>query len=531
MRTVVCNPDNIGDFVIRQPLLTALLRSGGATALAVRDFVAPLASSLFPGTPVFVIPGNPYVPGYHLGGPDGIEFLAALRTFAPDRFITASYQHTHFEEHLSVNFPDAEWVGFNGPLHQPRPNRISIPQIPFQLRVPVDPELPEAEKCSRLAAAVLGEELPALRPEISPTPEGLDEAEAHLQREGLDAVPFWAVCAGDAPEKRIRNWESSQWAALLSRLLDRLPVRLLFLGTPAEHAATAEILAGLGPYRALAVDLTQHPIGIQGMIGLLARAEGYIGRDTGPMHLSAALGKPVLAVFGGGHWPRFVPQATTGAVFTIQVPCRGCDWDCLLPQSLCVKSIPVEPVLESATQLLAGDRPSFQSHVLQMSPAGEEELRRALVSRHQEVRAELHRERGRNAHLEEQLHGAESEKNFWSAAFANSTAGAAARRAEAERRERIRTAALKRMAELRRLAAESRSEAEALRSSEQQLREQLAAQDQRFEQLLAEIHAAFALVPEIRDELAALREELAAPGNESGARIRLLRRILGAGSR
>jgi hypothetical protein len=90
------------------------------------------------------------------------------------------------------------------------------------------------------------------------------------------------------------------------------------------------------------------------LIGLTARSAGYVGRDTGPMHIAAALGRPVLAVFGGGTWPRFLPQVDPSVALAVGVPCVGCGWTCHLPQSYCIKDVPVGEVLQAMKDLESG---------------------------------------------------------------------------------------------------------------------------------------------------------------------------------
>lgn len=63
------------------------------------------------------------------------------------------------------------------------------------------------------------------------------------------------------------------------------------------------------------------------------------------MHLAAALGLPLLGVFGGGTWPRFVPRGATGIAMTVAMPCQGCDWRCHLPEPFCVTGLRPEDVV------------------------------------------------------------------------------------------------------------------------------------------------------------------------------------------
>jgi hypothetical protein len=70
--------------------------------------------------------------------------------------------------------------------------------------------------------------------------------------------------------------------------------------------------------------------------------------------VSAALGKPVLAVFGGGTWPRFLPAADPSVSISMGVPCVGCGWHCHLSESFCIKEVPVEVARAAAEDLESG---------------------------------------------------------------------------------------------------------------------------------------------------------------------------------
>src|SRR5262249_31657293 len=112
--------------------------------------------------------------------------------------------------------------------------------------------------------------------------------------------------------------------------------------TMGEHAGAAAVWSGRAD-----ADLDV-------LIGLTARSAGYVGRDTGPMHIAAALSKPVLAVFGGGTWPRFLPQVDPSIALAVGVPCVGCGWTCHLSSSYCIKDVPVGEVLRAMADLDSG---------------------------------------------------------------------------------------------------------------------------------------------------------------------------------
>ena len=71
--------------------------------------------------------------------------------------------------------------------------------------------------------------------------------------------------------------------------------------------------------------------------------------------LAAALGRPVLPIFGGGHWPRFAPVARRSLTVVQPLPCFGCAWDCYYADAPCVRTISPASVRQALEQFLADD--------------------------------------------------------------------------------------------------------------------------------------------------------------------------------
>jgi hypothetical protein len=100
------------------------------------------------------------------------------------------------------------------------------------------------------------------------------------------------------------------------------------------------------------------------LLTLMKHAALVISNDTGPAHLSIALGAPTIVVVGGGHFSSFVPYpehvCPVNARFVYQVmDCYHCFWRChkrankfqVFP---CVAAIPVDKVWEQSQRLLGG---------------------------------------------------------------------------------------------------------------------------------------------------------------------------------
>jgi hypothetical protein len=346
-------------------MIAAFFEAGHDVLLIVRDFAGSLAKDLFPAARVLQCVGSPYERDFSLSTPLGQELLEELRTFSPELFVVASFQHTQLEELAAAQIPNVDCVGFTGYLFQARPEITAVSAIRFVTQVAVGRDSAELEKNELLCAAVLGHSVELDRPRMEARPQALAEATAQLRELGLNGHPFWAVCAGDAPNKGVRNWRGEQWAEFCRELAGNEGATLLFVGSPDEHAGTVEIQNAMGEAGLRTATITGAPVKLDVLVAILQLSSGYIGKDTGPMHIAAALEKPVLAVFGGGTWPRFIPAAKTGAVFTLNVPCTGCDWQCHLSRSHCVKDIPVERVLRKAKPMLRGELSDFSVEILE----------------------------------------------------------------------------------------------------------------------------------------------------------------------
>jgi len=107
-------------------------------------------------------------------------------------------------------------------------------------------------------------------------------------------------------------WPETRWAAVLQGLAQLHPhAAILMLGVPQEHALNEQIiaLAGIPNALNLACELP-----IPRLIALQARASALVSVDTGPAHTAAAVGCPVLVLFGVADPVRIVPRGEAAPV-------------------------------------------------------------------------------------------------------------------------------------------------------------------------------------------------------------------------
>jgi len=144
----------------------------------------------------------------------------------------------------------------------------------------------------------------------------------------------------------LKRWPAERFAGIARELADRgFAVSVI----PAE----AGRLEGL-PASVAVLGRT----GLAELRDLLAGAQLFIGNDTGPMHIAAAVGTPCLALFGptverlSGPWPLPGPGSPHRVLWE-DVPCRPCaQLTCVQPQDWCMEKLGEDRVLRMALELL-----------------------------------------------------------------------------------------------------------------------------------------------------------------------------------
>jgi heptosyltransferase-2 len=160
-----------------------------------------------------------------------------------------------------------------------------------------------------LSCAFLGIEppTPPARIDLATTPEHQRAADDLLAGHGI-ARPFVVVCpfAGGQVDKQDKAWPA--FAEFTRRLL-RDGQQLVACPGPGEEAQAAAEHPGVRL-------LTGVELGVYG--GLLRRAALVVANDTGPAHLAAAVGAPVLSVLGPTRPEQWAPWGPTVRIVSEQ---------------------------------------------------------------------------------------------------------------------------------------------------------------------------------------------------------------------
>jgi heptosyltransferase-2 len=182
----------------------------------------------------------------------------------------------------------------------------------------LDPQaLPQMADRFAALAFHAGTKLPPLpRPALHST---IEQQQQLLARLGIDATkPAVAFCPGAeyGPAKR---WPERHFAALARRLADR-GYTIWLIGSPKDHAV-AETIAQDAP--GLCTNLCGKT-DIAEATDLLAAAKLVVTNDSGLMHVAAAVGRPVIALYGSSS-PLFTPPLSADArIVTLNLECSPC---------------------------------------------------------------------------------------------------------------------------------------------------------------------------------------------------------------
>ena len=153
----------------------------------------------------------------------------------------------------------------------------------------------------------------------------------------------------------IKNWPPERWGALATELARRCGGDLLVVGGPREHELVNNVVATSS---ALARGIVGG-LSLGGLAALHGRARLVVATDSGPLHLAALVGAPVVGLYGPADPAEFGPWCPPHRrpIVRVALPCSPCrtlvDPPCgVSVDPACVTGISVDAVLAAAAELL-----------------------------------------------------------------------------------------------------------------------------------------------------------------------------------
>src|SRR5690606_37836458 len=183
-------------------------------------------------------------------------------------------------------------------------------------------------------------------PRVAARAPSLERASALLVEHGVPAEARLVGFAPGAAYGQAKQWPPQRVAEVIARLAREHGVTSIAFGAVHDRAAARAIESWL---RAHAPDVASRFVDLIGrtslgaLIGAIGRVEAFVANDSGAMHLAAAIGRPVVAVFGPTD-ERATRPIGPHAVITRPVFCRPCMLrECPIDHR-CMKRVPVDAV-------------------------------------------------------------------------------------------------------------------------------------------------------------------------------------------
>lgn len=220
------------------------------------------------------------------------------------------------------------------------------------IAVPKPGEIPPHEACYYLALlqrAGWVEAIPSVQQiTLKVTAESSQSAERRMRDAGLAAGKRRVAIAPGAAYGSAKCWPAERFAAVADALVDDFGVDVVLFGSRSEIDICREITESMRhPTVSLAGQTSMSEIP-----AFFSRCHLFIGNDSGAMHVAAAVGLPIVAVFGSTDAEGTAPVTSRCKVVQHKVACSPCFLrECPIDHR-CMERVPVQEVRDAAAKWL-----------------------------------------------------------------------------------------------------------------------------------------------------------------------------------
>jgi ADP-heptose:LPS heptosyltransferase len=341
---LVARLDSDGDVLLAGPAIRAAKRDAERLTLLCGPRGLQ-AAALLPGVDDIVVHRAEWIdpePPPFANGPIKRLLLELARRAVDEAAILTSFHQSPLPLALLLRLAGVPRIGATSE---------DYPGSLLDVRHRIGGDVHEVERSLSLMRA-LGHELPpdddgALRVLHGPAETPFDE-------------PYVVVHPGASVPARA--WAPERSVELVAALADA-GWRVAVTGSPRERALTAFVAGDRARDLGGATDLAQ-------LAAILAGAAVLVVGNTGPAHLAAAVGTPVVSLYAPTvPAARWRPWCVPHAILHEPVPCAGCRArSCPVPGHPCIDELPLSAVLD-AVERLATPTPAGAPHATEPLPA------------------------------------------------------------------------------------------------------------------------------------------------------------------
>jgi len=166
--------------------------------------------------------------------------------------------------------------------------------------------------------------------------------------EGVLGPRRWVAVNPGAAYGEAKRWLPDRFARVADVLEKEFGVGILLTGGPNEIRVGLDIEAAMAKKPLNMIGKTT----VRQLMALLSRCVLVVTNDSGPMHIAAAFGVPIVAVFGPTDHTTTSPLADSALIVRKDFPCSPCLLRECPHDHGCMEAVMAEDVLEPARSLL-----------------------------------------------------------------------------------------------------------------------------------------------------------------------------------
>jgi heptosyltransferase-2 len=170
---------------------------------------------------------------------------------------------------------------------------------------------------------------------------------SRLAQSGIEKDDFVLGINPGATYGSAKRWYPDRFAAVARTLAAEWGAKVVITGGPGETGIAADIARDLAGNCLNMAGKTS----VRELLALINRCNFFITNDSGPMHLAAAFGVPVLAIFGSTDHSTTFPLSDTALVVRESVDCAPCMKRECPTDHICMKAVMPETVIKLALEL------------------------------------------------------------------------------------------------------------------------------------------------------------------------------------
>lgn len=334
---------SIGDALLMTPSLHAIKRQYPDSSLSV--LVEPSAAGIFQGNPdidaVIVVAGKRQCQGSSLSR--RYRYLKSIIQIYNQRFTAVFDFHggprsgiLTWLSNAAVRVGHRDYQNSWAYTHKVGTDtkRDSIHSVERQLSLVTGVGIPPAEKnlvlnVSQAARQFLTRRQPDLLQASTP----------------IIAFHLWS-------HTQKKTWPASETAKVANSFIATHNARILLLGSPNEQSQIDSVAALLTRQPTI---FCGDEFGLQELAAVLEKVKLYIGNDSGPTHMAAALRLPIVVLFGGSNPAVWHPWTDRYILLHQPQPCAPCRGPAPCKREFaCIRGIQAEQVIAAGVKLLEG---------------------------------------------------------------------------------------------------------------------------------------------------------------------------------